>query len=168
MRLLTHPRYWGMCFNPVSFYYVFAPDGRTLQWVVADVTNTPWNEKYAYVLGPLDEPDTKGDWHPETRKGFHVSPFMKMDMDYRWTIRRPGEDLIVVIRNFDDEGKLFDAGLALNRRPWTGRNLGRLLWSYPWQSLKVVAGIYWQALRLWTKRIPYVPHPNELGGKPHD
>ncbi len=168
VRLLTHPRYWGLCFNPVSFYYVFDPDGRTLRWVVADVTNTPWNEKHAYVLGPLDDSGGGGDWHPETRKAFHVSPFMEMDMDYRWTIRRPGEDLVVVIRNDDGEGKLFDAALSLNLRPWTGSGLGRLLWRHPWQSLKVMVGIYWQALRIWAKRIPYVPHPDESGGRPNE
>ena len=161
VRLLTHPRYWGVCFNPVSFYYVFEPDGEKLRYVVGDVTNTPWGESHAYVLGPLGEPDDKGSWHPVTPKVFHVSPFIAMDMEYRWLLRTPADDLLVGIENHDAEGRLFDATFALKRSALTGASLNRLVWGYPWQTVKVVVGIYWQALRLWIKRIPYVPHPDE-------
>ncbi len=159
VRLLTHPRYWGVCFNPVSFYYVFDATGQNLEWVVADVMNTPWREKHPYVLGPFGAPDAQGGWQPITPKVFHVSPFMEMDMEYRWTVRPPEEKLLVVIANHDSEGQLFQASLALNRQPWTGAGLGRLLWAYPWQSMKVINGIYWQALKLWAKKVPFVPHP---------
>jgi DUF1365 family protein len=159
IRLLTHPRYWGWCFNPVSFYYVFEPDGETLRWFVADVTNTPWGERHAYVLGPVPDSAQGEPWHPTSAKVFHVSPFMEMDMEYRWTIQTPGEKLVVRIDNHDATGKLFSAGVTLRRRPLDGPNLGRLLWRYPWLTAKVVGGIHWQALRLWLKRIPYVPHP---------
>lgn len=159
VRLLTHPRYWGLCFNPVSFYYVFAPDGPELQWVLAEVSNTPWREKHAYVLGPLGTPDAKGCWRPVTRKAFHVSPFMEMDQEYHWLLRTPADDLLVAIENHDAVGHVFDATFALKRRSLDRRGLNRLLWGYPWQTVKVMAGIYWQALRLWAKRIPYVPHP---------
>jgi DUF1365 family protein len=162
VRLLTHPRYWGMCFNPVSFYYVFTDHGEDLQCVLADVTNTPWRERHAYLLGPLREPDTNGLYRPISRKVFHVSPFMQMDMEYRWQLLAPSERLLVSIENHDAEGKLFDATLSLARRELERRSLGRLLWQYPLQSVKVVAGIHWEALRLWGKRVPFVPHPGHV------
>lgn len=161
VRLLTHPRYWGVCFNPVSFYYVFDATGKNLEWVVADVMNTPWREKHPYVLGPFGAPDAQGGWRPTSQKVFHVSPFMEMDMEYRWTLRPPEENLLVVIQNHDSEGQIFQASLALTRQSWTRAGLGRLLWAYPWQSMKVINGIYWQALKLWAKRVPYVPHPGK-------
>jgi DUF1365 family protein len=159
IRLLTHPRYWGWCFNPVSLYYVFAPDGGTLRWVVAEVTNTPWHERHAYVLGPAEGVDWEAGWRPSCRKAFHVSPFMDMDMEYRWLLQPPGADLRVEIENHDREGRLFRATLALARRPLDRRHLGRLLSRYPWLTLKVVGGIHWQALRLWRKGMRYHPHP---------
>jgi len=161
IRLLTHPRYWGLCFNPVSFYYIFAEDGETLQWVVADVTNTPWRQRHAYVLGPFDGDDRLKEWRPITPKAFHVSPFMEMEMEYHWRIRQPGEKLVIGMENHDADGLLFNAAFTLDRKPLDHGNLDRLLWGYPWQTAKVVVGIYWQALRLWLKRIPFIPHPDE-------
>ena len=164
IRLLTHPRYWGYGFNPVSFYYVFERRGAPPRWLLADVTNTPWQERHSYVLGPLGEPDHEGAWHPRSPKKMHVSPFMEMAMDYHWRVTEPGEHLLVHIENHAEGRRLFDATLALRRRPLDGANLGRLLWRYPALSLKIVAGIHWQALRLWRKGVPYVPHPAQKEG----
>jgi DUF1365 family protein len=165
IRLLTLPRTWGWGFNPVSFYYVFAPDGVTLRWFVADVTNTPWNERHAYILGPAPAGADCGTWHPSSRKVFHVSPFMPMAMDYRWTISTPGDRLQVRIDNHDDEGRLFGAGITLARRPLDRGQLGRFLRDHPWITAKVMGGIYLQALQLWLKRVPYVPHPGRKGAR---
>lgn len=159
VRLLTHGRYWGWCFNPVSFYYVFAADGRTLRWVLADVTNTPWLERHAYVLGPADAIDDRHGWQPLSRKSLHVSPFMGMDMTYHWRLWTPAAQLRAVIENHDEDGRLFSATLSLERRPLDRPGLNRLLWRYGWQTAAVVGGIHWQALRLWLKRVPFHPHP---------
>jgi len=166
VRLLTHPRYWGYGFNPVSFYYVFDRGGDRLRWLLADVTNTPWGERHAYVLGPLGEPDREGAWEPRTAKAMHVSPFMAMAMDYHWRFTAPDDRLLVHIENHADDRRLFDATLALQRRPLNGANLGRLLWRYPALTVRIVAGIHWQALRLWRKGVPYVPHPSQQEGSP--
>ena len=135
VRLLTIPR----GFNPVSFYYCFGDGG--LRAVVAEVTNTPWGERHAYVLeGARGELD----------KAFHVSPFLGMDHRYAWRVTEPGERLAVHIA----ADGAFDASLTLRRRELDRRSLRRVLWQAP-----AVPRIYRQALRLKLKGAPYHPHP---------
>jgi len=151
IRLLTCLRHFGLSFNPVSFYYCF-DGGDRLQAIVAEITNTPWKERHAYVL------DCREGRRFEFAKDFHVSPFFGMDHVYRWSFSVPGESLNVHMENHRGE-KLFDATLTLERRPITGRNLARALASFPLMSLKIVAAIYWQAFRLWLKKAPFFVHP---------
>lgn len=158
IRLLTHLRYWGYVMNPVSFYYCFEPEGRHLEAVVAEVHNTPWGERHAYVLDA--RASRGGPVVAEHAKAFHVSPFMGMEMTYRWRLATPGEALSVHIENLDGERPLFDATLALARRPIDGRGLAAALTRHPWMTATVVAGIYGQALRLWWKRVPFHSHPS--------
>ncbi len=168
IRLLTHLRYFGHGFNPVSFYYCFAKDGRTLETVVAEVANTPWNERHMYVLPEAENLDRAGggDKRYAFAKAFHVSPFLAMDMDYGWRFGTPPERdnqrLWVHMENRQKGERVFDATLALLRRPMTGLELARALLLYPAMTMQVVAGIYTQAMRLWLRRARVHSHPGPL------
>ncbi|MEP7185931.1 MAG: DUF1365 domain-containing protein [Rhodanobacter sp.] len=159
IRLLTHLRYFGVVFNPVSFYYCFAADGISLEYIVAEITNTPWKERHAYVL-PMETAEVHGrslQWSfPKT---FHVSPFMPMEREYDWRFTAPSNDLHVHMAVNREGEREFDASLILQRRPLDSASLARVLWRYPLMTTQVVGAIHWQALRLWLKRNPVHDHP---------
>jgi uncharacterized protein len=156
VRLLTHLRYGGHCFNPVSFYYCFDDAGERLQAVVAEVTNTPWGEQHAYVLAGEGRVQ-----RAQVAKALHVSPFMGMDHRYDWRVTEPGRELIVHIDSLRAGRKVFDATLTLQRRELDARALRRVLWRYPAATLVGVARIYAQALRLRLKGAPWFSKPEE-------
>jgi uncharacterized protein len=165
--LLTHLRYAGYVFNPVSFYYCYTDASRAqLDCIVAEITNTPWRERHAYVL-PAEAAERAGEvlsWSfPKT---FHVSPFMPMQRHYAWRFNSPGEGLHVHMAVHDGQELQFDATLMLQRRPLNARSLRRVLWRYPLMTAQVVGAIHWQALRLWLKGNPFIPHPKSLAQSP--
>jgi uncharacterized protein len=159
IRMLTHLRYYGHNFNPVTFYYVFDGAGKNVETIVANITNTPWGERHSYVLDARGNAGNGQEKRFRFAKGFHVSPFLDMDMEYDWRFSEPGDMLRVQMINFHRETRLFAANLDLKRRLLNGGNLARVLVSYPPITLKAIAGIYWQALRLWIKGATFYPHP---------
>jgi hypothetical protein len=154
VRLLTHLRTFGHCFNPVSFYYCHEPNGR-LAAMVAEVTNTPWGERHAYVLAARDATVLEGEF----RKMLHVSPFMGMDQRYEWRATAPGETISVHIENREGGARAFDATLTLRREPFTRRALARVTARYPAATLRVLALIYGHAVGLKLRGIGVHAHP---------
>lgn len=159
IRLLTHLRYFGYGFNPVSFYYCFDRADRRLETIVAEVSNTPWGELHCYVLDEGRNAGSEGRRRFRFAKEFHVSPFMGMDAEYDWSFTPPGSRLAVHMASSRQGRKFFDATMSLARREIDGGILARTLLSYPLMTAQVVAGIHWQALRLWVKRCPVYTHP---------
>jgi DUF1365 family protein len=142
----------------VAIYYGYAADGTTLEWVMAEISNIPWNERHAYVL-PVSEATTQGTTHGwKFRKEFTVSPFMPLERDYDWRFQEPGEQLRVHMDVRAGRSVEMDATLVLDRRPLTGPGLARTVLHYPVMSARVVMAIYWQAFLLWVKGVPFHGH----------
>lgn len=159
IRLLTHPRVFGFVFNPVSFYYVFDARDERVETIVVEINNTPWKEQHCYVL---TEAQNEGDCESRRfrfAKEFHVSPFLGMDHRYEWAFGPPGERLGVSMKNLRAGECVFDAVLNLSRRQLDGRSLAGLCARFPLATVRVLAAIYWQALRLRLAGAPFHEHP---------
>ena len=167
VRLLAHLRYFGLSFNPVCFYYCFEADGETLHSIVAEITNTPWRERFAYVL-PVRTARQRGSvWRWEFDKKFHVSPFLPMGLGYDWRFQKPDAELRVhmdVLAPTTDDSAIktlrqFDTTLVLGRKELTAVNLASALLRFPFITLGVLIKIYWQALLIRWKKNPFFDHP---------
>lgn len=181
IRLLTHLRYAGFVFNPVSFYFCFPADTSPTESIgviepeviVAEVDNTPWGERHLYVLpraeARVDTLNSRRSFIWDFEKAFHVSPFLPMDQRYRWRFQAPGEHLSVTMANYPNAGdesarRCFEAHLELQRKPLDTVNAWSALLQFPLMTGKVFGAIYWNALRLWLKRTPFHPHPRGNSG----
>lgn len=167
--MLCQLRYLGLYFSPLTLYYL--RQNGDWRYLLAEVSNTPWNERHYYLLDAADPVD-----HP---KAFHVSPFNPMDQQYRWRLTPPDSrhrGCVVHIESRGQEpgensdkgsgersGKVFDATLTLRRYPLNQKEFTRVLLRTPVQTLNIVAGIYWQALKLLLKRLPLYGHPDRPG-----
>ena len=155
--VLTQLRTWGWLFNPITTYYCWDPSGTEVRTVVVEVTNTPWHERTAYVL--------PGPGVHRAAKAMHVSPFLPMELTHRFTVSEPGRRLSLAVDDFRGDELVFAASMALTREPAGRRSQGRLLWRFPFMTVRVSAGIYRQALTLWLKRVPFHRHPDKVA--PH-
>lgn len=159
IRLLTNISYFGFCMNPVSFYYCFDSEGKTLKYVVSEITNTPWGEKHRQVF-ELDGKEMKVFKFP---KDFHVSPFMPMTIDYTWVFHAPDETLKVYMQNrlTGQSDLMFDSTLDLKRKDLTLANVLGTFLRLPLVTFKTLLAIYYQALKLYLKKVPFYTHPSK-------
>lgn len=160
VRMLTHLRYIGHVRNPVTFYYCFGPAGDTVDTIVAEITNTPWNERHTYAVCSSGDDGGACARPHRFAKAFHVSPFMELEQEYEWHLGEPRQRLRVHMANRMRGERVFDATLLMSREEISGSALARVLARHPWMTARVTAAIYWQALLLWLKRTPYHPHPD--------
>jgi len=157
--LLCYPRLFGYTFNPLSVYYCYRADGQPAL-LIYEVRNT-FGDIHAYVL-----PVTRGDISPagirQTQdKRFYVSPFVEMAMRYHFRVMLPQDRVKLRILETNSEGPLLSATFNGQRRILTTRELLRSFFSLPLVTLKIIAAIHWEALRLWLKGVRLVPRPGK-------
>lgn len=153
---VCHLRYLGLYFSPVNFYYVYDKQGNW-RYLLAEVSNTPWNERHYYALN-ADAGENGENWRHN--KAFHVSPFNPVSQLYQWKLSRKADKLLVHLECHRQE-KEFDATMAMQGIAFNSKNMLKMLIATPVMTVKVVAGIYWHALKLWLKRAPLYPHPSK-------
>lgn len=160
---LTQPRSLGISFNPVNFYFCHL-DGQ-LAALLVDINNTPWDERYCYVLVPQSQGGAANGRRFGFSKCFHVSPFLPMDGRYLLRLRVGQDSLRIAIR-FEGGEAPFSACLSLRTRPLTVAEALRNALRRPAQGALTLARIYWQAGRLFLKGAPFHPHPDRRDTAP--
>ena len=155
VHLLAHLRTFGWLFNPLAVYYCWSADGRVLDALVLEVTNTPWGERHWYVIDART-----GTGAQVVAKAMPVSPFLPGDVDYEVSWTAPGDTLrldIAVVRGGET---MFTAGLALRRRVLDRREAVEILLRHPAMPLRVSIAIYRQAVALFLAHVPVYRHPS--------
>lgn len=155
--LLTHPRYWGYTFNPVSFFLIYNQDEK-LRAVVAEVHNT-FGDRHAYLCTAKDGKDIGGQDTTVSVKQFHVSPFFDISGSYRFRFRIDESRVAIHIHYDDGQGGGLSTSISGARTPLTDRALASALLRRPLGAARTTALIHWQALRLWRKGVRYRPRP---------
>jgi len=149
---LMNMRTLGLYFSPVNFYYGFDQQEKPSHFL-AEVSNTPWNERhcYAHILHGSNN-------RPTNPKEFKVSPFNpERNQQYIWQIGIPEKEISIMLGVHDDRGHVFEAKLHLKENPFTLKTVKRYLRTTPAMTISIISKIYWQALKLYLKGIPFIP-----------
>jgi uncharacterized protein len=156
--LLCYPRLLGFTFNPLSVYFCHRADGG-LALAIYEVRNT-FGDIHAYVLPVRPGELSEAGLRQQQDKLFYVSPFIDMPMRYHFRLSPPGADVKLRILETDRSGPLLAATFHGRRRALTTAQLLRSFFALPLVTLKIVAAIHWEALRLWLKGARLVPRPD--------
>lgn len=157
--LLAHLRTYGHCFNPVSFYYCYDKSEKNIDAIIAEVTNTPWKQRYCYVLD-CQNSEKKNSFKNIKDKKLHVSPFFPMDHEYHFSISKPEKTITIKIDNLNQGVKVHEALLSLNKEDFSKKSLIKALINFPFMTVKVVTAIHWQAIKLWFKGAKLYNNPH--------
>ncbi|MGK0374155.1 MAG: DUF1365 family protein [Arenicella sp.] len=158
--LLANLSYWGVCFNPIVFVACYQHD--ELRYLITEVHNTPWNQRFIYVHDTHSkgsQADAQGFHIANFDKAFHVSPFMPMDLQYRWKYRIDESSFFIKMDLLQNDQSIFSATMQLNGKTLSRKQATLLPFRFPLICIKVVVAIYWQALCLWCKRVPFFSYP---------
>ena len=154
--LLTQLSCFGYCFNPISIYFIFDEANQNLDYLILEVTNTPWGERHNYVLKHSDKPKNE-IYSYQFQKELHVSPFMSMNYTYKLNLKINSQQILVHMENYREGQKDFDATLTLKAQEES--SIKKTFWHFPLITYKIAMAIYWQALKLWIKSVPFHAHP---------
>lgn len=143
-------RAFGVFFSPVNFYFHKNDKTHIFDWMLAEVSNTPWNERHYYLVNLNTQENSE--------KAFHVSPFNPMDMQYKWQVTQPNSTFNLALSCIKEK-RHFTASMAMKKLPLNSKHMRSLLIRMPSTTIRTVMGIYWQALRLFIKRTPIYNHP---------
>lgn len=150
--ILTHLSYFGYCYNPVSFYYCYDKNEQ-LTYLLAEVNNTPWNERHVYV----QKIPTQNKPIVRLKKELHVSPFLPMDLEYKWVLNIPAETIKISMACIKEK-PVFFACMKLAKKELSPMQVLLALLVNPFATQLVLIRIYWQALFLFIKRAPFYAH----------
>ncbi|MCP3469909.1 DUF1365 domain-containing protein [Bradyrhizobium sp. CCGUVB1N3] len=159
--LLCYPRLLGYGFNPLSVYFCYRASG-ALALVIYEVRNT-FGDIHPYVLPVVSGETSAAGLRQQQDKQFHVSPFIAMETRYHFRLHPPSDTVRLRILETDRSGPLLAATFSGRRRALTSRGLLRSFVALPLVTLKVMAAIHWEALRLWFKGARLIPRPNVAG-----
>jgi DUF1365 family protein len=156
--LLSQMAHFGFAFNPISFFVISAADSEQILGFILEVHNTPWGERHYYPV--FDFTNENGRLEAVFKKVLHVSPFMKMDFDYAFAVQSSEQGVRITMDNWQNDIQHLNAGVMLVHQPLEPRTLRQQFWRQPFSPHKVVLAIYWEALKLWWKGVPFCPHPS--------